>query len=48
MRVENGPGRQSQPFLRLPWWSTVGAEAWRILGMEKPMSSSVSVSSFIT
>lgn len=32
----------------LPWWSTDGEEAWRILGMEKPMSSSVRVSSFIT
>lgn len=35
-------------FLFLPWWSTEGLEAWRILGMEKPMSSSVKVSSFIT
>lgn len=31
----------------LPWWSTEGLEAWRILGMEKPMSSAVRASSFI-
>lgn len=34
-------------FRKIPWWSTEGLEAWRILGVETPMSSSVRVNSFM-